>query len=159
VSSAPSTITLRTPGALVEATMAEHRIYGPDIELARDGRTLRGRVFDNVVDLRCGDAAIEGSVAGGRTDLHLSERAGVFVLRGLYAGKLGELEIGTDRLVGQLGGCQYDLRDASGAGATYRGTRLCSRSPEPAELSLPPAVLPLPPHDRAVLLALVLGSG
>jgi hypothetical protein len=151
------TVTLRTPGSLVEAAVSENRIYGPDIEIVREGQSYRGRARDAIVDLRTGDEVTEGSVGGGRTELHLRERGGAFVLSGLYAGKLGELEMLPDRIVGQLGGCQYDLRLVPGPGATFRGARVCTVASEPTELYLPPSVLPLPPRDRALLLALVLG--
>jgi len=81
---------------------------------------------------------------------------------------LGSLDVRDDRIVGQLGGCRYDLRDPDAAGSRYQGTRVCShlsawsRWPvshraEAAELSLTPAIAALPAKDRAALLAILLG--
>src|SRR4051812_38973006 len=154
-SPAPQVIALRTPGSLVTATFEDNRLFGPDLEIARDGEVYRGRAFGVIVDLRATPDKIEGIVGSGRTELHCVPRASGFVLQGLYAGKLGELTVSSEHIVGQLGGCAYDLTATDGM--AFRGTSVCSSAPEHVELSLPPRVLPLPPQERAVLLAILLG--
>jgi hypothetical protein len=153
-------ITLRTPGALATATLDGTRIFGPEMEVARYGDAYRGRTTRGVVDLRSRDGVIEGVVGSERTELHLENvDEGGFRVRGLNAGTLGELEVRADRVVGQLGGCAYDLREASNAcGARYSGQRVCRGLPEVAELTLPPTVAALGPLDRAALLAILLGG-
>ena len=156
----PETITLRTPGQLASATIEGTRIFGPEIEVARYGDHYRGRSARGVIDLRSHDDTIDGVVGSARTELHLEnvEPEG-FRVRGLNAGTLGELEVRNDRIVGQLGGCAYDLREASNAGgARYIGQRVCKGLPEPAELALPPSVAALDPLGRAALLAIFLGG-
>jgi hypothetical protein len=154
------TITLRTPGNLSTATFDGARIFGPELEIARDGDTYRGRSSRGLVDLRSESGTIEGVVGSGRTELHLEdEEAGGFRVRGINGGKLGELEVRSDRIVGQLGGCAYDLHQASHAcGTTYSGSRSCGGLPQNAELTLPPTVAALEPIDRAALLAIFLGG-
>jgi hypothetical protein len=156
----PETMTLRTPGQLTSATLDGTRLFGPDLEVARYGDAYRGHSSLGVVDLRSRDDLIEGVVGSGRTELHLeSVDANGFRVRGLNAGKLGELEVRSDRIVGQLGGCAYDLREASNAcGARYSGQRVCKGLPEVAELTLPPTVVALDPIGRAALLAIFLGG-
>jgi hypothetical protein len=156
----PQTITLRTPGELASATLEGTRIFGPEIEVARYGDQYRGRSLRGVVDLRSSNDTIEGLVGSARTELHLENvQPDGFRVRGLNAGTLGELEVRNDRIVGQLGGCAYDLREASNAcGARYSGQRVCRGLPEPAELALPPSMVALDPLGRAALLAIFLGG-
>jgi hypothetical protein len=156
----PETMTLRTPGDLSHVTFDGARLFGPQIEIARDGASYRGRSPHGLVDLRSHDDTIQGVVGSDRTELHLERfESDGFRVRGLNGGTLGELEVRSDRIVGQLGGCSYDLHHASAAcGATYSGMRSCGGLPQPAELALPPSVVALEPLDRAVVLAIFLGS-
>jgi hypothetical protein len=156
----PATISLRTPGSLSTATLDGARMFGPDIEVARYGDAYRGRSSKGLVDLRSANGTIEGVVGSGRTELHLeNDESGGFRVRGINGGQLGELEVRSDRIVGQLGGCSYDLRQATDAcGKTYSGMRSCGGLPQNAELTLPPAIAALQPIDRAALLAIFLGG-
>jgi hypothetical protein len=156
----PETITLRTPGNLSTATLDGTRLFGPDIEVARYGDEYRGRSQKGLVDLRSGNGTIAGVIGSGTTELHLeTDEAGGFRVRGMNAGRLGELEVRSDRIVGQLGGCSYDLRQASNAcGTTYSGMRSCGGMPQNAELTLPATIATLEPIDRAALLAIFLGG-
>ena len=156
----PETILLRTPGELASATLDGERLHGPQIEVSRYGDTYRGRSPKGLVDIRSQNDTIEGVVGSGRTELHLENyEGGGFRVRGMNAGTLGDLELRSDRIVGQLGGCSYDLRQASNAcGMTYSGQRSCGGLPQLAELTLPPTVVALQPLDRAALLAIFLGG-
>jgi len=151
----PVTMSLSIPGDLREMTFDGPRIYGSWLEIVHLDETYRGRAFNKPVDLRVNDNLIEGTV-GGRTELHLKVEANSFTVQGLNADKLGSLEVRPDRIAGQLGGCQYDLRDAKVRGAYYQGFRACPTKPEPAALSFAPEVAAMPPKDRAALLALLL---
>jgi hypothetical protein len=149
----PVTVSLSLPGDLRQMTLQGSRIFGPSIEILHQGQTYRGRAFDEPVDLRVDGDRVEGAV-GGRTELHVEVRADAFTIRGLNASKLGRLEVGPDRIVGQLGGCQYDLVAADGA--DYQGFRACSTRLDPAALSFAPEVAAMPPRDRTALLAILL---
>jgi hypothetical protein len=143
-----------------QATIEGTRIFGPQFEVARYDRNLRGHTPTGLVDLRAENDTIEGMIGSGRTELHIDayEDDG-FRLRGLVGGSLGALDVRSDRIQGKLGGCSYDLHQATAVcGTTYRGMRACAqRLPEPAELTLSPAVASLEPLDRAALLAIFLG--
>jgi hypothetical protein len=155
----PETISLRTPGNLSTATLDGTRLFGPELEVSRYGDAYRGRSAKGLVDLRSENGTILGVVGSGRTELHLEQAESGFRLRGMNAGTLGELEVRSDRIVGQLGGCAYDLRQASSAcGTTYSGQRWCGGLPHQAELTLPPTIVALEPIDRAALLAIFLGG-
>jgi hypothetical protein len=152
-SAVPVTVNLSLPGDLRQMTLRGSRIFGPSIEVLHRDQTYRGYAFNAPVDLRVMGDRVEGAV-GGRTELHLEVQADSFMVRGLNANKLGRLEVGPDRIVGQLGGCQYDLHGAGDA--HYQGFRACSTRPEPAALSFAPEAAAMPPQDRVALLAILL---
>jgi hypothetical protein len=160
-SSTPSdSAELVSPSSVVHATVDGPRIFGPQVELARDENGLHGRGPLGVVHLRKENDSLRGMVGGGATELYL-ESAGDdgFSLRGMYSGTLGSLEVRSDRIQGQLGRCQYNLRrHDSENGVAYNGRRICGqRWLEPATFTLSPGVASLNPIDRAALIAVLLG--
>jgi hypothetical protein len=160
-SAAPTeSVTLVSPSNVVDATVEGSRIFGAQVELARDENGLRGRGPLGVVNLRKESDSLRGVVGGGPTELYI-ERAGDdgFSLRGIYSGVLGDLEVRSDRIQGQLGRCQYNLlRSTTEPGASYNGRRVCGRRwIEPATVTLSPGITGLDPIDRAALIAVLLG--
>ena len=160
----PDTITLISPTSVVQATVDGSRVFGSQIELVRDESGLRGRGPLGIVDLRKQGDSLRGVVGGAPTELYI-ERKGTdkdrdaFTVRGLYSGTLGNLEVRSDRIEGQLGRCQYNLRRyASEVGAAYTGQRVCGqRYTEPATIALAPAIAAQEPIDKAALIAILLG--
>jgi hypothetical protein len=150
---------LVSPSSVVQATVDGARIFGPHVELARDENGLRGRGPLGVVNLRKENDRLRGMVGGGATELYLESGADGFSLRGLYSGTLGNLEVRSDRIQGQLGRCQYNLhRHDSDNGVAYNGRRICGqRWLEPATFTLSPGLASLDPIDRAALIAVLLG--
>jgi hypothetical protein len=149
----PVTVTLSLPGDVRQMTLQGSRIFGSSIEVLHRDQTYRGRAFNEPVDLRVDGGLVQGAV-GGRTELHVEVQADSFTVRGLNAGKLGMLDVRPDRVVGQLGGCQYDLHGSGGG--YYQGLRACSARPEAAALRIAPEVAAMSPQDRAALLAILL---
>ena len=152
--------TLLCPTSVVQATVDGTRIFGAQVELAHDQNGLRGRGPLGVVDLRIESASLHGVVGGGPTELYL-ERDGDdgFSLRGLFSGALGDLEVRSDRIQGQLGHCQYNLRrHNSDQGAEYNGRRICGQQwMEPTTFTLSQGLASLEPINRAALIAVLLG--
>ena len=72
-------------------------IIGETVELKRTGTDYRGRAFTSQIDLKLAEGTIQG-FAGDRTDLHYEDRPEGLVLRGIYAGKLGELTINNEMI-------------------------------------------------------------
>src|SRR5687767_369084 len=64
-------VTLISPSSVVQATVDGSRIFGAQVELARDENGLRGRGPLGVVDLRRESSSLRGVVGGGATELHL----------------------------------------------------------------------------------------
>jgi hypothetical protein len=161
-SAAPSSesATLLSPTSVVQATVDGTRIFGPQVEIAHDENGLRGRGPLGVVELRKANGSLRGMVGGGATELYLERDGdGGFSLRGLFSGVLGNLEVRPDRIQGQLGQCQYNLRRyVAEEGAAYNGRRVCGqRWMEPATFTFSPGIAALEPIDRAAVIAVVLG--
>src|SRR6266542_1340204 len=149
---ASETLTLRRSGhQLEQMTVDNGRMFGPAIEVARYGAAYRGRAFDRIVDLRSTERLIEGSVGSGRPGPHLENYPDGFVLRGLYGGELGEIEVRADRIVGSLGTQAYDLRKSCTGESSY------TSGYGPTELVVPASIMALPARDRAAVLAIFLG--
>jgi hypothetical protein len=145
-----NTLLLHMPGSMQHMTIEGDRMFGPQIEVARYGTEYRGRAFGRIVDLRSSERLIEGSVGSARTELHLENYPDGFMLRGLYGGQLGAIEVRSDRVAGSVGAQAYDLRSACG------DTRFTSGY-GPTELLVPASVMALPAPDRAAILAIFLG--
>ena len=151
---------LVSPSNVVQATVDGSRIFGPQLDLARDENGLRGRGPLGVVNLRRESDRLRGVVGGGPTELYVeSSGEDGFSLRGLYSGTLGSLDVRSDRIEGQLGRCQYNLRRSeSEDGIAYNGRRICGqRWVEAATFMLSPGLASLAPIDRAALIAVMLG--
>jgi hypothetical protein len=148
--------TLRLADRTEQARLDGRRLHGADIEVQhlRDG--YRGQVRDGLVDLRSDGEKIFGSVGTGHTELHFEEVPGSLYLTGLWAGRLGELEVTADRVKGTIGGCTYDLSRHPEA-PWYKGTRNCAGRFGGAELAIPTTLPRRTAEERAVLLALFLG--
>jgi hypothetical protein len=155
----PEHAIMQSPGSVLQITVDGSRIYGPTIMLERDEGGMRGRGPTGVVDLRKDGASWRGMIGTGPTELHLEPVDEGFLLRGMFSGALGRLEVRADRIEGQIGRCQYNLRrDASELGVAYNGRRVCgSMSFEPATITLSPTIAALEPIDRAAIIAILLG--
>jgi hypothetical protein len=151
---------LLSPTTVVQATVDGSRIFGPQVELASDENGLHGRGPLGVVSLRKERDRLRGVVGGGPTELYLESRENDgFSLRGIYSGTLGDLEVRPDRIEGQVGRCQYNLRRSdSDQGIAYNGRRICGqRWMEPATLTLSRGLASREPIDQAALIAVLLG--
>jgi hypothetical protein len=151
--------TLRTARDMVQAKLAGGRLYGPDIELALLPDGYRGHSNSGLIDLRSSpDDRIMGTVGSVSTELYFEQTDDGFILEGLYAGKLGTLTINPERLAGSVGGCAYDLSRRGAGGIWYHGQRSCRGSVSGVQLELPAGLVNRTPAERAVLLAVFLGS-
>jgi hypothetical protein len=157
---APEYAITQSGGSVVQATVDGSRIYGPMIMLERDEQGLRGTGPLGVVDLRKDGDMLRGIIGQWPTELHLerNEDEG-FRMRGMFRGLLGSIEITPERIQGQLGSCQYNLRRyPSSNGVAYNGRRFCGpNNVEPTTVNLAPTIASLPPPERAAIIAILLG--
>jgi len=145
---------------VIQTSVDGSRIYGPTVMLERDCDGMRGNGPSGVVDLRTEGNTLRGIVGTGATELHLEPiDEGGFTLRGLFAGALGRLDVRPDRLEGQLGRCQYNMRPyATELGVAYNGRRVCgSPAFQPVTVTLAPTIAAMEPIERAAILAVLLG--
>jgi hypothetical protein len=158
----PEYAMMQSGGDVIQTSVDGSRIFGPNIMLERSGDGIRGNGPMGVVDLRKdGPTTLRGMIGNGATELHLEplEEDG-FVMRGMFSAVLSKIEVRADRIEGQLGRCQYNLRrDASSElRVAYNGRRLCSRdSFQPATITIAPSIAAMDPIDRAAIVAILLG--
>ncbi len=148
--------TMRASGTAEQAKLTAEGLSGSETEVAKKADGYRGRAPIGIVDLRIEDNHIVGSAGRGPTDLYVEEANNSLKIRGSYGGKLGEIELTPEKLVGVVGTCQYDLARPKGA-VWYTGRRSCDVAMSGAELALPTAFEARPVAERALLLAVFLG--
>jgi len=140
------------------------RVFGVYAELLRTDDGYRGVVRGLPLDLHAKPGRVFGHVGIQPVDLHVTVDADELRARGLFAGRLGHLELGPDHLKCNLGPCAYDLQRRSPEGP-LDGERACMPPggwliPRvlPAQIELPPAFGRLRPERQAMLLVLLLGG-
>lgn len=147
---------LRTPSAAITARVTGDSVTGPDVQLSRDGKTLRGRAFGQTVFLGLNGQELGGTVGQELTRLSFENDDGVTQARGTFYGRLAELNISKEGLTGTVGACSYDLKTTEDG--SYTGSRSCGGPPErPVVLSIPPALAKQGPAMTLATLGLILG--
>ena len=153
--------TALSPGVSMQKTAEGTRIFGPQLELIRDEEGIRGQCAIGVVDLRQGKGTLSGIIGSGTTNLHIVPAAGNdFTIRGMFAGKVGDLAVQSDRIQGQLGQCQYDLRAVAANDSesrAYNGSRRCGMGSQPTTFTMSPQMADLDLEDKGALIAILLG--
>lgn len=148
---------LRTPDAAITARVTSDSVSGPDLQLSRDGKTLRGRAFGRTVFLGLNGQELGGTVGQELTRLSFEEKDGVTHARGSFYGRLAELNISDEELTGTVGACSYELRATRGG--SYVGSRSCGGIPQrPVMLSIPPALAQQGTAMTLATLGLLLGA-
>jgi len=151
---------MQSAGDVIQVTVDGSRIYGPMVMLERDNDGLRGFGPAGIVDLRKDGNALRGIVGTDPTELYLEPLCeGGFTMRGLFSGDLSRIDVRADRVTGQLGRCQYNLRRyPTELGVAYNGRRVCSPTfSQPATITLGPTIASLEPTDRAAIITILLG--
>jgi hypothetical protein len=160
-STPPEYAIAQSGGDVIQTTVDGSRIYGPSIMIERTAEGLRGNGPFGVVDLRREGNALRGIIGTQPTELYVEPlENGAFVLRGMFSGSLGRLEVRSDRVEGQLGRCQFNLRPQEAEkGVAYNGRRVCgtNASFRPITVTLAPSIVEMEPIDRAAVLAILLG--
>lgn len=147
---------LRTPQSAVTARVAGNDITSPDIQLTLDGKSVRGRSFGHTVFLTINRDEVGGTVGSQLTRLVLTrEDANATSARGNFLGRLMNLRVTPEVIVGTVGACGYELKaDAEGI---YQGSRTCGGIPQrPVSLDLPASLTDRGPELTMATLALML---
>jgi hypothetical protein len=159
---APEYAITQTGGSVVQTSVDGSRVFGPGIMLERDEKGMHGSGPLGVVDLRKEGDSLRGFIGQLPTELHLEhDDEGGFRMRGMFGGTLGSIEVTSERVQGQLGRCQYNLRryDQEENGViAYTGRRFCGRNIiEPTTVKFAPTIFYLPPLERAAIISILLG--
>jgi hypothetical protein len=151
--------TLRTPGQFYQVALEGDRIFGPHLDITRYDEAYRGLLHRHIVDLRLRDNVLEGTIGNARTELYIHEYPDGFVVRGLYGGRLGQLHMRADKLVGRMGWRAFVLHRAPDDPLVYQSEANAGQvtARGPTELTLPPSFRDRPTEEKAALLALFLG--
>lgn len=148
---------LRTPNAAVTARVDGNSVSGPDVQLSRDGKTLRGRAFGRTVFLGLNGQELGGTVGSELSRLSFEDKNGVTQARGTFYGRIAELNLSSEELTGTVGPCSYDLKITPDE--VYMGSRSCGGPPErPVVLAIPPALAQQGPAMTLATLAIMLGT-
>ncbi len=147
---------LRTPGNALTARTGAESVVGPNLQLVRDGRTLRGNAFGQVVFIGLNGEELGGTVGSELTRLSFEQQGETLEARGTFYGRVARLSLSPQALSGTVGLCSYDLK-ATGDGG-YQGARSCGGRPErPVLLAIPPALAEQGPAMTLATLGLILG--
>jgi hypothetical protein len=154
-SATSATVTYRisgTPARFQHATVEGGRIFGPAIEVTNFGDSYRGQVHGATVDLRWNGDRLVGRVGiGVPTSLQFRELTDGFDMIGTLGGGHSVIAVRSNRLIGVMGSCRFDL--ITDDGLSYR--EIAGR---PMEVVMSPGVADLPPRERAVVLAMLFSN-
>jgi hypothetical protein len=143
-------LALSGEGSSVTATCSVTGCTGPEIQVVLDAASARGMLGRDAIDLNFTDGTINGSIGSEPVKLTVDDAH----LAGTFAGSLGDLRVGADKIEGRVGRCSYDLRSKNGV--DYQGQRACGGGPVQAALHLPETLLHLPRTERLAVMALLL---
>src|SRR5690349_6366162 len=148
-----------TPCVSLQKTEKGTRIFGPQLELLRDDKVIRGQSPSGIFDISPTKDDFSGMIGTGTTNIHVEPTTnGNFNMRGMLAGAMGNLEVSDDRIQGQLGRCQFDLKamPPTDSGRGYTGQRICGGMRATTTMKLSPQILALNSFDRAAVITLML---
>jgi len=139
-----------------EMRVDARRVFGPNFDLEVTPHGYRGTLHGALTMMESDDGAhVTGTRDGRPIDMHLDFDGVTLRASGLFAGKLGRLEIDGTVITSSVGRCGFDLKRSGGL--HYSGQRACSDGMiAPADLELPEAFIRLPMHRQVMLLAALL---
>jgi hypothetical protein len=147
---------LRTPNAAITARVTEDSVVGPDLQLARDGKTLRGRAFGRTVFLGLNGQELGGTVGSELTRLSFEHKGNEIDATGSFHGDIARMNITPESFTATVGPCSYDLKATKDGG--YVGSRSCGGPPQrPVVLAIPPALAQQGTAMTLATLGLILG--
>ncbi len=148
---------LRTPQNAFTVQVTGKDINSADFQLTHDGKSLRGRAFDQVVFLSLGEDTVGGTVGSQLARLRLQDKDGTTQVKGNFMGSLVDFSVGPQGLTGVLGRCGYELK--ANANGLYEGSRSCGGIPQrPVLLSIPENLTQQGTPLTVATLAMLLGN-
>ena len=151
--------TYRGQNETTQAKLEGDRLFGATIEISRVAPdTYAGRLHGMPTELRISPGKITGNVGNLPTDLNVSWTGDTLRLQGIFGGAIGTLDV-TPRFVrGKIGPCSYSMTREPPS-AWYAGKSVCGKGLEFSDVALPRDLDARTLEERAILVAMFLGSG
>jgi hypothetical protein len=132
------------------------RIFGANVDMVVTPTGYRGILAGALTMMESEDGErITGSRDGRPIDMHFTFDGVTIRASGLFAGRMGRIQIDSTAISSSVGRCGFDL--ARQQGLYFVGQRGCNDgSIAPAALELPPTFVRLPIHRKVMLLAALL---
>jgi hypothetical protein len=158
-SSAARTGYISSPGAAGSQDIKiedSGRVFGENFELVATKEGYRGLLRGQHTSMESTDGErVTGIVGGIPIDLHVEFDGTSLKAAGLFAGRLGRLQVDTAQMTSTFGRCSMELQRR--APLTYAGKRACAGGGiVPASLVLPPVFPRLTPVRQVMLLSTLL---
>jgi hypothetical protein len=146
---------LRMPGGSHEAKLSPDGVSGSEVQLTRYEHSLRGRAYGSTVELNWTEEQVNGNIGGAPVDLKVEQEGSVLRIRGMYAGKVGNITVEPGKLHGTFGQCAYTMQTRQTG--LYNGQVSCGGMPVDSTLQLPRKLASFYPAEIAAYLAVFLG--
>jgi hypothetical protein len=132
------------------------RIFGANVDMVVTPTGYQGILGGALTMMTSEDGErVHGSRDGRPIDMHFSYDGVTIRATGMFAGRMGRIEIDSTAISSSVGRCGFDLTRQGGL--HYVGQRGCNDgSIAPASLDLPPTFVRLPIHRKVMLLAALL---
>jgi hypothetical protein len=132
------------------------RIVGANVDMVVTPTGYRGILGGALTMMTSEDGQrVHGSRDGRPIDMHFTYDGVTIRASGMFAGRMGRIEIDSTVISSSVGRCGFDLTRQQGL--HYVGQRGCNDgSIAPASLDLPPTFVRLPIHRKVMLLAALL---
>jgi hypothetical protein len=132
------------------------RVFGENFELTTTETGYRGMLMGELFSIESEDGErITGSRGGSPIDLHVEVDGPTIHASGMFAARLGRLQLDSVELTSTFGRCSMQLYRQRGR--VYSGKRACSGGQiAPALVEMPVELARLPPHRLVMLLAILL---
>jgi hypothetical protein len=151
-------LTISAPRTGVTLRLTSSSLTGPNLQLGRSGRQLRGRFRNQPIEVRWTDDRVSGQVGpGAPLNLQVQKTDQGLRVEGMFGGIRSHFTLGFGIFEGRVGRCDYHM---VASGGPYEGERTCERGvPERVTLSIPASLAQASPGELvAVLSAALLGQ-
>ena len=126
-------------GLQTTALISKAGAQGPEIDVGRydDGKTIRGKVDNRVIDMTITSNRASGIWGSGPINLTVDEEGDQLKMNGLVAGRPSTWSASNEAIQGTIGFCAYDLRRQ---GDAYLGSRSCAGGIGNVTVQFPPSI-------------------
>ena len=144
-------------GFQTSALITKSGAQGPEIDVGRydDGKTIRGKVDNRVIDMTVTGTHAQGILGLGADHLDVDEQGNQLKMNGLVAGRPSTWSASQEAIQGTIGFCAYDLKRQ---GETYVGSRSCAGGINSVTVTFPSTILEWQPVNVGILMALLMST-